>query len=300
MSTADSDIYRGREVHVRLTREEEFGVYPSYRNWQCIPLGPKGWKLRSTRRWFIPDAPRDIGLPGLLLPRGMLRAPAHPEVARFLLKAALDRPSPDELHSYCAECLTPAGTRRCLGLTADTMVFSAADDPARITLRMRGHHETTGIQLAWDDFDYQLASPAPFSLRGARLNINGADRLAVSGFTLRVENELRTGPNEGNRTAYLLAAPRRVSVVLRGLHGDDTLQHALCAGKAVEFSADFSHPAGHSMTIHAPRLLPRRREPAAPPAGLARREVGLAAAEDPNAGYDIDWSVNLAAENTTT
>lgn len=295
MPTAETDIYRGRERHLRLAREDTFGQAPPNPDWRCVPLAPKGWTVHAERRWFRPGTPQDVALPGLMSPRGLFRAAPFPQTTGFMLDAALERPSPEELHSHTADCLTPAGSRRYTGLTVETLVLSVNGAGARVGLRFRGRSVSGNISLARSDFDYTDLTPTPFSLDDAQLDINGAKAAAVSGFTLRADNDLVSGPNEGRRTAYLLARPRTLTLALEGLDGGDAVGNALRGGSSVSFTADFQHPAGHQMSIHLPRLLPRQSDPTAPPGGTVRRTVRLTAAEDPDLGYDIDWGVSLSA-----
>ncbi len=298
MATADGTIYEGRDRHVRLAREDEFGAVPSSPDWTCLPLDGDGWRVRSVREWFLPErashgASAEAAAPGLLSPRGRLSVAPHPGAVQFLLDAALDRPAPDLLHSYCADHATPVESRRYLGLTAAGLTLSAAASRVRIGLRFRGHDEVSGTGVTASDFDYSGLTAVPFTLRGARLELNDAALEAVSGFTLRVDNDLQPGPNAGNRTACMLAGRRTVTLRLDGLHGGNRVGEALRGGGSVGFSADFSHPAGHSLWLRLPRLLPRRSDEGGPPARPARRTARLVAAHDRSAGHDIDYGVNL-------
>jgi len=300
MATGDGTIHEGRDRHVRLAREDEFGSPPSSADWTCLPLDGNGWSVRSARDWFLPEpamdgASAEPAAPGLLSPRGRLSVAPHPEAVQFLLDAALNRPAPDGLHTYCADHVTPVESRRYLGMAAAGLTLSAVADRVRIGLRLCGHDEVAGTGVTSSDFDYSGLTAVPFSLRGAHLELDGAALEAVSGFTLRVNNDLQPGPNVGNRTAYLLAGRRTVTLRLHGLHGGSRVDEALREGGSVGFSADFSHPAGHSLWLRLPRLLPRRSEGDGPPGRPARRTARLVAARDPSAGHDIDYGVSLSS-----
>lgn len=304
MTTADGTIHGARDRHLRLAREGTFGSAPAEPNWLCLPVPPGGWTVSGDREWSTPDtnmggAATEVAVPGLLSARGKLSVPPYPEAAGFLLDAALERPAPDRLHSYCADHVTPVESRRYLGLTVRALTLSATADRVRVGLRFRGRDEVSETGVAESDFDYSNLTAVPFSLRGAHLEINDTDLGAVSGFTLRVDNDLRPGPNEGDRTAYMLAGRRTVTLRLDGLHGGDAVSRAARQGQSVSFSADFTHPAGHYMGLRLPRLLARRSDERAGSNGMARRTARLVAAEDPARGYDIDYGVDLAPGGTT-
>ena len=304
MTSADDNIHGTRDRHLRLAREDTFGSAPADPDWQCMPLPRGGWTVSGNRDWFTPDtnmggAATDVAVPELLSARGKLSVPPYPEAAGFLLDAALERPAPDLLQSYCADHVTPAESRRYLGLTVRALTLSATADRVRVGLRFRGRDEVAGTGVAESDFDYSGLTAVPFSLRWAHLEIDDTDLEAVSGFTLRIDNDLRPGPNDGDRTAYMLAGRRTVTLRLDGLHGGDAVSRAARQGQAVSFSADFTHPAGHYMGLRLPRLLARRSDEGGESDGMARRTARLVAAEDPARGYDIDYAVDLAPGGTT-
>lgn len=306
--------HHARDRHLRICREDVFGVCPDAPQWLSVPVLGDGFKLKAAAPRYFPDTAmsgsvRTVGLTDWLIVEGSFTTPAWVELAGALLAMALHRDPNGDLSSYTLDFYTPADPRRILGAVAETLTIVAGGaGPAdvRLTLGLRAKTEEANPALQPEDFDYSGISLVPFAFGDARIELDTVRVTDVQEFRVRVDNNVARGPylcpGEGapGVVAYLIAGARAISLTLTALSNDTRFNSAIRNGGTVSFEADLYHPSGHLMQIKLPVLAPETNPES------ARRTGGAPATEAPTlqavadtAGRDIIWAVDPGPTTTT-
>jgi hypothetical protein len=293
------DWHRPPRRHLRLCREQEWGVCPPSPDWQAVPLVGDGFALRAANERFRPATlfggwRRSVHLSHLIEVAGELVTLLWPQTAALLLGMALDREE-GQPASYCADHYTPADPRRCLGVVAERLRLRApaGRDDVELRLSLRARCEEANPALTEGGFDYSTLSPAPFAFGRAAVALDEAPVTDVEGFVIEARNQLTAGPNSGGSPAFLSAGQRAVSLELTALDDGDALSQAIREGGTLGFQADLTHPEGHTLTLALPVLHPETAETALRPGALVRSTVRMEAGTD-EAGDDVTYAVNLS------
>jgi hypothetical protein len=291
--------HTARHRHLRICREDAWGLCPAAPVYQCVPVLGDGLKTAPVAARFSPQTlfggwRRCVLLAESAQVRGTLVAAAWPQVTALLLDMALDR-TDGALASYCLQTFTPAGSRRQLGMMVDTLEIVAPAEAGDVELRLGliGRAEEAAEGLSEADFDYDAVDPVPFGLRGARIAVDGVAVASAGALRLRVDNGLDAGPAlSDGAPAFLFAGPRSVALELTKADDGAALREALRGGAAVSFEAGFMHPAGHTLSLALPRLYAASAEDCAAPGTIAEAVTHLEATAD-DAGDDLTWSLVL-------
>ncbi|MCD6416739.1 MAG: hypothetical protein J7M08_08610 [Planctomycetes bacterium] len=297
MTGPTGDWHYPRRRHLRICREDEWGVCPAEPDWHCVPVWGDGFKLEAEQTYFFPETSfggfrRTVLIPQRQDATGRLETCLWPELAEFLLDMALERTS-GQLASYCFDYFTPADPRRVRGVMVERVALHTQGGELRLRFELMGAAEEANADLEETDFSYAGLSLAPLRLQDATVTVAETQTYDVEQFTVTADNHLAAGPNRGGERAYIASGRRTVTLELRKLDNSDAFNDAVRTGDPFAFNVTVDHPGGHQLELQLPALRARRNAEAARPGELARAVLTADAATGPG-GDDISYQMTLS------
>jgi len=153
MTGPTGDWHYPRRRHLRICREDEWGVCPAEPDWHCVPVWGDGFKLEAEQTYFFPETSfggfrRTVLIPQRQDATGRLETCLWPELAEFLLDMALERTS-GQLASYCFDYFTPADPRRVRGVMVERVALHTEGGQLRLRFELMGAAGRRGPTRAW-------------------------------------------------------------------------------------------------------------------------------------------------------